>query len=404
MKFRKGETTMMPAGLIRMLRPLARVSLVAGMLGAATASAEQPPIVIGASVSITGAFAVDAAYHLHGIQQALEDANAQGGWLGRKIELKYYDDKSEAGTAVRLYTRLITEDNVDLLLGPYSSGITQAVAPLINKYRRVMIEPEASLPDIYVAGNQWNFQGIASSYGYLEGVLPLAKAHGAKTVAVLALKSAYSLACGKARLEQAKASGMPVVYDSTYALPQPDFSSLALAVKNARPDVVIVCSYYPDAVGIAQALQRAGFAPQFLAETIGPAEDQFIQALGPLGNRIMSNSSWWASLKTPGNAQFVTNFEAKYHEHPDYHAASGYAAVEVVGAAVKATGSLDQAKLREWLLHNAVETVQGTFASDANGAATKFGQYTFQIIDGERKLIWPLALAEAPAQIPYSGH
>ena len=134
------------------------------------------------------------------------------------------------------------------------------MAPLINKYEKVMIEPEASVPDIYVPGNLWNIQGIAPSLGYREGVLPLAKSHGAKTVAVLALKSAFSLACDKARLEQAKALDMALVNDTTYALPQPDFSSLALAIKNAQPDVAAVCSYYPDAVGIAQALQRADSA------------------------------------------------------------------------------------------------------------------------------------------------
>jgi branched-chain amino acid transport system substrate-binding protein len=394
---------MMHAGSFRMPRLLAVASLAAGLFGAAAARAEEPPIVIGASVSITGALAVDAAYHLHGIQQGLADANAHGGWLGRKIELKYYDDKSEAGTAVRLYTKLIAEDNVDLLIGPYSSGITQAVAPLINKYQKAMIEPEASLPDIYVAGNQWNFQGIASSHGYLEGVMPLAKANGAKTVAVLALKSAYSLACGDARLAQAKAMDMPVVYTTTYALPQPDFSSLALAIKTAQPDVVIVCSYYPDAVGIAQALQRTGFAPRFFAEAVGPAEDEFSKALGPLANRIISNSSWWASLKTPGNAEFVANYEAKFHEQPDYHAAAGYSVVQVLEAAIGSVKSLDQTQLRDWLLHNKVQTIQGMFASDPNGAATALSQYLFQIQDGTRKLIWPLDQAEAPAQIPYTG-
>jgi len=394
---------MMQTGFTRMLRPLALATLAASVFCTVAARAEGPPIVIGASVSITGALAVDAAYHLHGLQQGLADANAQGGWLGRKIELKYYDDKSDPGTAVRLYTKLITEDNVDLSIGPYSSGITQAVAPLINKYQKLMIEPEASLPDIYVAPNQWNFQGIAPSPGYLEGVLTLAKSHGAKTVAVLALKSAYSLACGEARLAQAKTIGMPVVYQSTYALPQPDFSSLALAIKNARPDVVIVCSYYPDAVGIAQALQRTGFAPQFLAEAVGPAEDEFIKAVGPLANRIMSNTSWWASLKTPGNAAFVTEYAARFHERPDYHAAAGYSAIQVLAAAIKAVKSTDQVKLRDWLLHNKVQTIQGVFASDPNGATTEFGQYLFQIQDGNRKLIWPLAVAEAPAQIPYTG-
>jgi len=103
----------------RALRPLALASLAAALLCATAAKAEERPIVIGGSVSITGALAVDAAYHLHGLQQGIEDANAQGGWLGRKIELKYYDDKSDAGTAVRLYTKLITEDNVDLVIGPY---------------------------------------------------------------------------------------------------------------------------------------------------------------------------------------------------------------------------------------------------------------------------------------------
>ena len=394
---------MRQATFTRALRPLAPALLAAVLLCAGAAKAEEPPIVIGASVSITGALAVDAAYHLHGLQQGLQDANARGGWLGRKIELKYYDDKSEAGTAVRLYTKLITEDKVDLLIGPYSSGITQAVAPLINKYEKVMIEPEASVPDIYVAGNLWNIQGIAPSPGYLEGVMPLAKSHGAKTAAVVALKSAYSLACEKARLDQAKESGVPVVYESTYALPQPDFSSLALAIKNAQPDIVIVCSYYPDAVGITQALQRAGFAPKFLAEAVGPAEDEFTKALGPLANRVISNSSWWASLKTPGNGEFVAHYQATFHQAPDYHAASGYAAIEVLGAAVNSVKAIDQAKLRDWLLHNEVRTVQGTFAADPNGGMKKFDQYLFQIQDGTRKLIWPAADAEAPAQIPYTG-
>jgi len=387
----------------RVLRPLALASLAAALLCAASAKAEERPIVIGGSVSITGALAVDAAYHLHGIQQGIEDANAQGGWLGRKIELKYYDDKSDAGTAVRLYTKLITEDNVDLLIGPYSSGITQAVAPLINKYEKAMIEPEASVPDIYVPGNLWNIQGIAPSLGYLEGVLPLAKSHGAKTVAVLALKSAFSLACDKARLEQVKALDMALVYDTTYALPQPDFSSLALAIKNAQPDVVVVCSYYPDAVGIAQALQRAGYAPKFFAEAIGPAEDEFTKALGPIANRIISNTSWWASLKTANNAAFIAHYKATFHQDPDYHAASGYGAIQALGAALNAVKAIDQAKLHDWLLHNEVQTVQGTFANDPNGAAKKFNQFLFQIQDGTRKLIWPLADAEAPAQIPYTG-
>src|SRR5215469_12832921 len=260
--------------------------------GPAQIRAAGRPILIGATASETGALAVDATYHLRGEQLAVEDINSHSGWLGRPVELKYYDDKSEPGTAIRLYTRLVTQDRVNFLVGPYSSGITQAVVPLVNKYKMATIEPGASLPDIYVSGNVWNFQGIPPSTGYLEGLLPLAKSHGAKKVAVLALKSAYSLACAKARVAQANALGMTIVYQTTYSLPQPDFSSIALAIKNADPDVVLACSYYPDSVGLTQGLDRVGFKPKFLAETIGPAEMEFSKTLGPLANRIISNTSW----------------------------------------------------------------------------------------------------------------
>jgi branched-chain amino acid transport system substrate-binding protein len=384
--------------------PIAGLLTAAIALFAVPAAQAASPIVIGGSASVTGALAVDAGYHLRGLQLAVADANAHGGWLGRKIELKYYDDQSSPGTAVRLYTRLITEDHVDLLVGPYSSGITQAVAPLFNKYQRVAVDPGASLPTIFTAPNKWNFQVIASATGYLEGTLPIAKAAGLHKVSLLVLQSAFTQACGNARAAQAKALGMQVVSTTPYSLPQPDFSSIALAVKNAAPDVVLACTYYPDAVGIAQALQRVGFAPKILSESIGPAEAEFTKTIGPIADRIMSNTSWWPSLKTKGNAGFIARYKAKFGDEPDYHAAAAYAGVQVIGAAVAATKSLDETKLRDWLLHHTVATVQGTFKSDPNGLATGFTQYLFQIDGSQRKLISPAAVAQAKPLIPYTGH
>src|SRR6185437_10157479 len=116
---------------------------------ATSGQAADKPILIGATSSETGPFAADAEYNLNGMKLAVEEVNAKGGWLGRKLELKVYDDESKPGTAVRLYTRLITEDKADLLIVPYSSGITQAVAPLFIKRQYAVIEPEASIPTIY---------------------------------------------------------------------------------------------------------------------------------------------------------------------------------------------------------------------------------------------------------------
>lgn len=361
------------------------------------------PIVIGATTSQTGALAEDADYQNRGMELGVEVANEHGGWLGRKLELKLYDDKSDPGTAVRLYTRLITNDRVNLLIGPYSSGVTQAVAPLVNKYEYATLAPGASLPDIFVPGNKWMFQGIASSLQYLDEVLPIAKKDGASSAAILGLKSAFSLACYNARVEQAEKLGMKVVYKTTYSLPQPDFGSIALAIKNAHPDVVLGCTYYPDAVGITQALHNQGFAPKFLALTIGPVEAAFGKAVGSLANGIISNTSWWSNFKTPGNAEFIAAYKAKFHQEPDYHAAAGYTAVEVLGAAVEATHSLDQAKLRDWLLHHQVPTVQGTFKVNENGLSEGFNQYLVQVQEGVIKLITPPDAAQAKLIIPYPG-
>lgn len=362
-----------------------------------------PPITIGGTISETGPLAVDADYQIKGVKLAIADANAAGGWLGRKLELKLYDDKSSAGVADRLYERLITDDKVDLLIGPYSSGVTTGIAPLINKYKMVTIEPGASDPSIYHAGNKWNIQATASSLRYLDQLLPAAKEQGAKTVALLGLESAFTLACYHAREAQAKELGMKIVYQTTYSLPQPDFSSIALAVKNAKPDVVVACTYYPDAVGITRSLHQQGFAPKFIGETVGPVEAPYVKALGPLANRVVTNTGWWTNFKTPDNQGFIERYKAMFHQDPDYHAATGYAAIQVLGAAVKATNSLDQAKIRDWLLSHTVDTIQGTFKVNENGLSLGYVQDLLQIQDGVLKLVYPTADAQAKLLVPYTG-
>ncbi len=178
---------------------------------------------------------------------------------------------------------------------------------------------------------------------------------------------------------------------------------MALAMKNAHPDVVLGCTYYPDAVGFTQALHNQGFAPRFLALTIGPVEASFLKDVGPLANGIISNTSWWYNFKTKGNAKFIADYKATFHEDPDYHAAAGYSAVETLGAAVAATHSLDQAKIRDWLLHHKVDTVQGQFMVDQYGLYMGQGQQLVQVQNGVLKLITPADLAQAPLEVPYPG-
>jgi branched-chain amino acid transport system substrate-binding protein len=380
------------------------VAALVGVAGLSAPSFAASPIVIGATSSDTGPLSADATENLMGMKLGVQLANEAGGWLGRKLELKVYDDESQAGTAVRLYTRLITEDKADLLVGPYSSGISKAVTPLFNKYKYATIEPEASDPSIFGPSNHWGIQGLASSQGYLAQLLPLAKEHGAKTVALLGLQSTFSLACYNARLEQAQKLGMNVVYKATYSMASADFNGMALAAKNARPDVVITCTYYPDSVGIVKALHAQGFAPKFLGSTIGPVSASFTKDVGPLANRIFSNTSWWPTYKTKGNPEFIAAYKKAFDgKEPTYHSAAGYSAIYLLGKAVAATHSLDQTKLRDWLLAHSIDTVQGPSKVDKNGRELGLLMEMVQVQNQQLKLVTPPESAEAKPEIPYTG-
>lgn len=391
-----------PRGTLAAL--VAAAALMASCGGQAPeATSTKSPITLGGSISETGNFSADAIYQLRGIELAVAQINQKGGVLGRQLTFKYYDDKSDAGTAVRLYERLVTVDKVDFLLGPYSSGITQAVASIPNKYGIVSIDAAASLPTIFQAPNQYNFSDIATSDTYIDQVLPIAKAHGFTKVALLIFNSAYSLVCGSSRKAQAQQLGLDLVYENTYSLPIPNFSSQALGVKNSGAEVVLGCTYYPDAVGIAQALNQVGYKPQMFAETVGPAEAEFAKTLGPVANGIIFNTQWWPSLKYPGNSQFVQSFTAKYGIAPDYHAAAGYAAVQILATAIERAGSTDQSKVRAALLKGNIPTIQGTWKSNEYGLPIGIKNYLAQYQGGVAKLVYPPDVAEAALQIPYRG-
>jgi branched-chain amino acid transport system substrate-binding protein len=136
---------------------IAAVGLATGVWAVASVTEAQPPIRIGASLSQTGAYAAPAQNQLRGYRLCIRHMNDKGGVLGRKLDLVVYDDGSEPATAVRLYERLITQDKVDLVLGPYTTPITDAVANVTEKHKMPMVAPIASGTSIYRKGRKFIF-------------------------------------------------------------------------------------------------------------------------------------------------------------------------------------------------------------------------------------------------------
>src|SRR5262249_27558305 len=133
------------------------IMIVALAIGLVAFAEAQPPIRIGTSASKTGTYAAQGQERLRGYQLCVKHTNDNGGILGRKVELVAEDDRSEPATAVRIYERLITQDRVDLVLGPFSSTITEPVADVTEKYRMPMVAAGASTTSIFKKGRKFIF-------------------------------------------------------------------------------------------------------------------------------------------------------------------------------------------------------------------------------------------------------
>ena len=163
----------------------AAASVAAIVIAVALPATAQAPIKIGASISMTGTYAKPGIYQKEGYELCVQEANDKGGLLGRKIDLVVYDDQSTPATGQRLYEKLITEDKVDVVMGPYSSAISEAVANVTEKYKKVMVAPLAATTSIFKKGRKYIFMVISPAEVYLEGLVDIAAKRGLKTIAIV---------------------------------------------------------------------------------------------------------------------------------------------------------------------------------------------------------------------------
>src|SRR3990172_423701 len=183
---------------------IAGVFIVAPSIGLVAAAEAQPPIRIGASASKTGTYAALGQNQLRGYQLCIKHTNERGGVLGRKLELVVEDDQSQPATAIRIYERLMTQEKVDLVLGPYGSPLTQPVINLTEKYRMPMVAATVGTTSIFKKGRKFIFMVYSPSYVYLEGFVELVARNGLKTVALVGEDSIFPHAVVKGASELAK--------------------------------------------------------------------------------------------------------------------------------------------------------------------------------------------------------
>ena len=342
------------------------------------ALAEQPPIRIGMSMPQTGGLAGGGKASLLGIEIWRDDVNAKGGLLGRKVELVVYDDKSSASETPAIYSKLLDVDKVDLLFAPYATVPTAPIMPLAKQRGMLLIGNFSFQVNSKVGHDMWfNNAPWGPADAWASAFLDIGQKAGGKTVALLTADQEFAQNLAKTAREVAAKRNMPVVFDQTYPPNTVEFSSIIRALKATKPDIVYVASYPPDSAGILRAVNEIGIGDSvklFGGGMVGLQFGLVMENMGSLLNGVVNFNTWLPepAMYFDGTKAFFDTYskravEAKVDPLGFYLAPFGYASGQLIEAAIKATGSLDQKALAKYLREHEIATIVGPIAFSPDG-------------------------------------
>jgi branched-chain amino acid transport system substrate-binding protein len=339
--------------------------------------AEGTPIKIGASLPLTGDFSEPGVAARQGYEIWQAQVNKNGGLLGRPVRIIVKDDASDQNTVVTDYNALIQQDKVDLLLGTFSSLLNLPASAVAERNKMLYVEPAGGSPEMFSRGFKYLFfaqQATAPHQAdlFVEWVGGLSGDQKPKTGAYVIADDPFGGPVAEGIQKGLEAAGVKTVYSKVYPPETKNFDAIASAVAAQKPDVIAQGSAgLEDGVNLIRSLTKVGYSPKQLFQASSPSfADQFSNAIGVKNTEgIFYAVSYHPDAKTPGNQEFLAAYRAKYNTDPPEDAADGYAAAQVLQAAVEAVGSIDdQQKLADWLHENSVDTILGTLSWDDTGA------------------------------------
>jgi branched-chain amino acid transport system substrate-binding protein len=356
-----------------------RILLAAALAAFSFAAFAQQPIKIGMSMPQTGGLGAGGKSALIALQMWVEDVNAKGGLLGRKVQFISYDDQTNASLVPGIYTKLLDIDKVDLLIAPYGTNVTAPIMPLV-KQRDLLLMGNFSFDvndrirhDKWFNNAPWGAGALAWGGTFLEA----GRKMGGKTVAIFAADAEFAQNLCNGGRNLVKAMGLQTVYDQNYPPNLVDFSSIIRAVRAAKPDIVFICSYPPESVAIVRAVNELGVGPTVKIIGGGMVGLQFeanMTALGPLLNGFVNYNSYVPekTMDNPEIRAFLKRYEVRAkQEKVDllgfYLPPFNYAIGQMLEQAVTATKSLDQKVLAAYIRKSEMKTMVGNIRYDAVG-------------------------------------
>jgi branched-chain amino acid transport system substrate-binding protein len=300
-----------------------------------------------------------------------------------------------------VYEKLVTEDGVDAVIGPYSSPITDAVADVTEKHRKVMIAPMAGTTSLWEKGRKYLVMVISPVELTPEGFVDLAARQGLKTIAMLTEDGLVAKAAAKGAAGLARKKNIDVVFSETYPKATKDFAPILMRVKAAKPDAfVIATQIFDELITITRQSRDIDLNVKMFASLPYGGLPDYQKRLDKTAEFVYSATYWEPSLPYPGNREFVAAYEKEFNRAPALQAANAYAGCWLFVEAARRAGSVDSEKLREALLKLKTKTILGDFAIDERGFQIAQKSVTTQWQDGKQVIVWPDEVAAGKPRFP----
>jgi len=370
-------------------------------------------IVIGSAISLTGKYATNGVHAKNGYEYAIQVIKDNGGVMvdGKCYNFKviYYDDESKGDRGATLAERLISQDKVQFMLGPYSSGMTKAIAPVTEKYKIPMVEAEGASRSLFNKGYKYLFAVLSTSEQYLASAIALAaekaesqgKSPSSVKVAIAVENDPFSLDIRAGVSEDAAKYGMQVVIDEKLPRDLSDMSAILTKVKLLKPDVLIVSGHSKGAATAVRQIGEQNIKVPMIAITHCEAAD-VTGKFGDAANDFLCSTQWSETLAYEDPlfgtaAEYELGFKAAYPEYKTkkvpYQTAQATAAVYVYKDAFERAGSLDKEKVRDAISATDMKTFYGGIRFSAAGNNVAKPMVLRQIQDGKYNVVAPSEFA-----------
>lgn len=355
------------------------------------------PVRIGATVSFEGKYREPSLMIQQAYRLWVKDVNDKGGLLGRTVELVLYDDKSRPDRTRKLYTKMIVEDEVDLVFSPYSTPLTIAASEVSEQYGFTMLACASAGTRPWKRGYKYLFGMYAPADRMFVGVLDLMAMHNYASVAVVYdATSSFNVDTAEGVEDWARRFGLDMSYRRGYDSREA-IAEIVGEVKRADVHGLIVSAYSPDCYLLLDQLEEQRFRPPVLAMTIAPNHPDFYKNAGEIANGIFAPSQWEPDerIPFPGTKRFIAAFKAFTGNMPSYHAGSAYAACQLYEKAIAQVNSLDNDLIRNYIASLDTVTVIGRFKVDHTGKQVGHNAFNIQWQNGKKEIIWPSKMRTA---------